>query len=67
MPRFLRGAACGRRRRQTARFEFAAGDRPFGFLSEPVTLRIPPLSFFGLSGELGESLLIYHGLIMRST
>jgi hypothetical protein len=52
MVTFPSGTSCDRRRRQTSRLEFAAGQRSFGFFDEPVALLIPPLSFFDLSGEL---------------
>ncbi len=61
MVRFRRGypSARRRRRRQTSRFEFAAGQGRFGLFAEPGTLLVPPLSLFGLSGELGNRLLVH--------
>ena len=40
--------------------EQTAGHGRFGFLSEQVALRIPPLCLFGFSGELGNRLLVCH-------
>src|ERR1039458_3206332 len=57
-----RGTASDRRRRQTSRFEFPAGWGRFGPFAEPVALLIPPLSFFGFSGELGDGLFVCHSV-----
>src|ERR1035441_1743320 len=54
-----RGAPCARRRRQTSRFEFAAGQGRFGLFAEPVALLVPPLSLFGFSGKFGNWLLVH--------
>jgi len=56
---FLRGTYSVRRRRQTSRFELAAGSGSFGLFGEPVALLIPPLSFFGFTGEFWNRLLVH--------